>query len=260
LKSAVNRARAVQATIIATAAPPATAVNPRGAVMIRPAWRAATEMEDSFFLRPMSAHGEDVVADSTVPFPESAAMNACTAAARLLETVQRTGLRAMIALPVPYALLYAPAAEQLRQSIDRMPRQQRLLHLRVEIVRTPPQVLAEQLAALREVFRASVRDVAFLVDPFHLASDVFTLDHIGIGADLSSARGWDEGDLRNALGQMRAAAAERHTYVLGLRNAAHARIAIGARMDEIGGTSISKDVAELPAHLRVIPQTAIIAP
>jgi len=260
LRSAVNRARTAQAAVVATAATPVTATSQSSTVMIRPAWRTATEMEDSYFLRPISARGEDVTADPAVPFPEAAAIAACSTAARLLDTISRTNLRAMIALPLPYPLLYSPAAQNLRKAIDRMPSKLRLLHLRVEIVRTPPQVLADQLVGLREIFRSAVRDVAFSVDAFAPHSDVFALKHISIGTDLSCARSWDETDLRKALGQLRADAAGRHTYVLGLRSSAHARIAVSCGIDEIGGISISKDITSLPGQLRVIPQTAIIAP
>jgi len=261
LRTAVGRARRSQTN--AAHAPVNAPGEPRrlqASAMLRPAWCVDTEMEDTFLLRPKSTMGQDLVADSTAPFPEIVATNLCAAAARQLEEMGRKGLRARLALPIPYAMFYAPIAATLRDSIMAMPKQLRLLHLRLEIVRVPAAISVDRLAVLRELFRPAVREVAFLVDAFASRSDVYALDQIVIGADLSAARGWDEAELRAALTRMADAAADRHTYVVGLRNAAHVRIAFTAGIDEIGGESLSVDIAQLPDQLRLIPRATVTAP
>jgi hypothetical protein len=263
LKSAVSRARQAQSAVIGKPEPTFAAQpapRPRASAALRPAWNAATATEESFFLRPAAATGEELVLDTGAPFPESVAANLCTAAAKILGDINKKGLRAKLTLPVPYALLYTPAAGELRAAVSAMPKHLRLLHLRLEIVRTPSQASADQLAILRELFRPEVREVAFLIDPFTKPSDIFALDHIAIGADLTGARGWDETDLRTAVTDLRTGAANRPTYLLGLRNRFHAAMAIKGGIDEVGGASISGDIDDVPNPLRVIPESALITP
>jgi hypothetical protein len=259
LKTAVAKSRSAQASAAAeqrSGAAPRLHAN----AVLRSAWTMETETENSFFLRPVSVTGDELISAQASVWPESVVHKLLETAGRLVTQMAQAGLRAKLAVPIPYALLYTPVAAQVREAIAAMPKQARLHHLRLEITRIPNAAPSQQLAALREIFRPTVCQVAFLVDAFAPCDGVFDLDNIVIGADLTTERGWDEADLRIALAALRDGALHCPSYVLGLRNREHVRMAISSGIHEIGGQSIAGDSDALPDKLRVIPRAALLTP
>jgi hypothetical protein len=259
LAAAVARARAGLKTVDEPDPEPAMRANGGGAytMRLRSAWNASTQVVDAFFIRPL-VRGQDLVLDPNVAFPATISQALCATCEGLLQEMHAHALRAKLVLPVPYALAAGPAGVEFAERVAAMPRNLRLLHLRIEIARLPHNASLEAMARVRELFRPLVRDVAFLGDGFALPSELFNLDHITVGIDLAFARGWSEAELEGLLVDVRRRAGARPVYALGLRNRAHVRIALAVWIDEIDGPFLPPLETRLPERLSVIAPEQIM--
>jgi hypothetical protein len=199
LRAAVNRAKDKQQKIFGTpvkrgsAAParPMTAPVPEPSrlkelsLTYRPIWSADTQTVDTFALQAHLAHGS-VLEDGGPTINETTAIDLVRTGLEAFTAMRGAKLRAKFVLPVVASALSTRALTEVQRLITALPREDRLLTLRLAFHRLPARASLEQLIALREVFRPYAREVAFPVNPFDPTHPAFALDHIVAMADVGA--------------------------------------------------------------------------
>lgn len=274
VKIAISKIKQAQiSTVVANrsgrAAPRAT-VAPAGSVVrssadeLKPffhqAWCAETESIDLFLFRAATESGQDVYAEHAPPMNDATALDLTKSAAAAFTGMCDAGLQAKMAVPVPFSALRGTALPEIQRLIANLRQRDRLLRLRLEIVQVPDHATADMLVAIRELFRAYVREVAFVVDLLSPNEQVLVLDHIILGADARPLGDSADEQLFQDMMIFRQRAGRRGTYVTGLQTRGHLRRAIGAGIHEVGGTALTEDIKRLPHRVTVVPREELLAP
>lgn len=228
------------------------------AVTFRPAWNADTQSVDSFFFRAATPTGVPAFSHQTPHMGDAVHLDLFAGALRSFSEMCEQGLRATLTIPVPHATLLGSMAGEIRRSVAALNQQKRLLHLRLEIVQVPHTARPERLIAMREMFRPFVRDVAFLTDLFSPPENILALEHIALGAEIDPTIAQSDEELFQAMLLFRQRAAERQTYILGLRSRAQVMRAIATGLMEIGGPGIASDSRRLPQRVEVIRRDELL--
>ena len=226
----------------------------------RPAWCAETESVDTFFFRAGGEGSPNIYADEAPANNDATILDLTRTAAAAFTALCSSGLQAKMAIPVPFSTLHGPALMETQRLIASLPQRDRLLRLRLEVVRIPHDVTAEMLLPIREVFRPYVREVAFMVDLAMPHEQVLALDHIILGIDVTGAAPQDEDHIFQEMLMFRQRAGRRGTYILGLGSRAHVKRAISAGLHEIGSPAFFEDVRRLPHHIAIMHRDEIQSP
>jgi hypothetical protein len=249
----MTRARAT-----APPSPDRTAVQ-SAQVFFRPAWSSDTECVDSFFFRASNDAGEDLYSE-TVPGDDATFLNLAKIAAGAFSAMCSSGLQAKLTIPVPFITLRGPGLAEIERLITGLRQRDRLLRLRLEVVRIPPQATADMLLSIREIFRPHVRDVTFVQDFQALNSQILALDHIMIGTEIGSSLPISDEDVFQTMLLFRQRAGRRPTYILGLKNRTHFLHAVRAGIHEVGSPAFFKDIKALPQRTSVISRETLLTP
>jgi hypothetical protein len=134
------------------------------------------------------------------------------------------------------------------------------MRLRVEVVRVPESATCELLVPVREMFRAYVREVAFMVDLLAPNAQILALDHIMLGVELGREHGGNDEQMFQEMLMFRQRAGRRGTYILGLYSRNHMKQAVRAGFSEIGGPALHEDTRRLPLHLSHMTREDLLAP
>ena len=224
-----------------------------------PAWCAETESINSFFFRAGLETNIDVYANDARACSDATIIDLTKLAVAAFTAMGKAGLTAKLSIPVPFGALCGPALPEIRRLIANLPQRDRLTHLRLEVVRIPHWITADRLVPIRELFRPYVRGVALMVDLFAPHDQLLVLDHVMLGADVSTAGAADEEALFQAMLTFQRRAGRRGTYVLGLNHPSHLRQAINAGIGEIGGLALGDNLNRLPDRLSVVRREALLA-
>jgi hypothetical protein len=270
LRAAVEKARRAQtrANIRAVAKPlpkkPATpgerSMAARLKVLYRPAWCQETQTMDSFFFRAFTDMGANVFDNGGPLLNVPTTIELVKMAARAFEGMRADGLRAKFAIPIQFAALDSRALPEIQRIIGEIPQRDRLLQLRIEITRAPARALIERLVNARELFRPSVREVAFIVDPFALQDHALALDHVILGADITADRDRRDDEVSQAMLMFRERAAQRVTYVMGLHSKSQLSHAVEAGIAEVGGSALHDDFTHLPKRTVTVSREELVLP
>jgi hypothetical protein len=274
VKSAISRIKQTQISKVAAASKSVTPVPARATApgtisrstaeqlktFFRPAWCAETESVDTFFFRATGEAGRNVYADTAPPCNDATILDLTKAAVTAFTAMCDTGLQAKMAIPVPFSTLHGAALVEIQRLIARLPQRDRLLRLRLEVVRIPDDITADMLLPIREVFRPYVREVAFVVDLAQPHEQVLALDHIMLGADLTELQGATDEQIFQEMLMFRQRAGRRGTYVLGVNTRTLVKHAIHAGVHEIGGPVVGDDLKRLPHRTAIIHRDEITAP
>ena len=276
VKAAISRVRRAQTSEIAAGDGPARTtaarapVSPSGTLVrssaeqlkpfFRPAWCAETESIDTFFFRANADTGIDVYSDRAPAINDATVLDLTKTAAAAFVAMCDSGLQAKMAVPVPFDTLKGSAVRDIQRLIANIPQRDRLLRLRLEVVRIPSDATADTLVAIRELFRPYVREVAFMVDLRFPHDQVLVLDHIMLGVDLTDTAIPDEEVLFQEMLMFRQRAGRRGTYVLGLNTRGNLTRAINAGINEIGGGTLLEDIKRLPHRVSIVHREEISAP
>jgi len=272
VKQAISRVKQAQISTAAGAKARATAPPAGGqsvGTMLRstanqlqvsfiPAWSADTESIDTYFFRAMTAGGSDVYAQNAPSHNDATVLDLCRAAAAAFNAMCDSGLNAKMVIPVPFATLGGPLMGEIQRLIASLRQRERLLRLRIEVVQIPPSVTADILVAIREAFRAYVREVAFVVDLFAPHEQILVLDHVMLGVDVSDAGTLSDDAIFQDLLMFRQRAGRRGTYVLGLQSHAHLRRAINAGIGEVGGPALAEGIKRLPHRITIMQREQLL--
>ncbi len=263
-------ARDAKRSVAALGGPPAEAPISSGTatshfseltLTFRPAWSADTESIDTFSLRAFDPLGELVLGrtelKSTFQMDDATFADVTKSALGEFALMTKSGLRAKFALPLPFAMTRRRIGPAIFRAITALPQRDRLMHLRIEIVGIPMSAPSEHLFELREFFRGRVRDVAFLVQLSEPVPQVFTMEHIVVGADIPVIE--PDIDLKRALIDFRRMAGGRRTYVMGLRSRDAVSAALHAGFDELSGAGLGDDVRHLPDRIAVLHRNEILS-
>jgi hypothetical protein len=226
----------------------------------RPAWRAETENVDTFFFRAAPQGGVNIYSDDAPPTGEATIIDLTKTAAADFVAMCDAGLQAKLSLPLPFEMLQGQAFPEIKRIISNLKQRDRLLRLRVEIVRIPANATADVLVAMREAFRPFVREVAFLVDLNVPNEQALVPDHIMLGADVTTAPATSDEAIFQSMLMFRQRAGRRGTYILGLHGRTQIVRAVSAGMAEIGGTTFMEDVKRLPHRISVLARDEIMTP
>lgn len=221
-------------------------------VSFRPAWTAETQAVDSFFFRAVRSDGAEVFGPGVPPPAGATLLDILGLATRTFTDMCERGLRATLAVPIPFGALHGAQLAEIQRMISGLPQRDRLMHLRLEITNVPLRAGAETLVPVRELFRPYVREVAFLLDPFQLADQVLALDHIMAGVEIARGVRRSDDEIFQALLVFRQRAGRRPTYALGLSSRLQVAHAITAGITQIGGAGIVGDMKKLPDQVSVI--------
>lgn len=227
-------------------------------VGFRPAWNAETQSIDSFFFRGASPNGSDLFASNTPPPEDIAVLDFVAAGGRAFSEMCERGLRAILTVPVPFETLQGPHLADIQRLITGLRQRDRLLQLRLEITHVPYRARAEQLVAMREIFRPYVRDVAFQLDLFLPSDQVLALDHVVLGTELTHQTRQGDDDLFQAMMVFRQRAGRRATYILGLHSRLQVAHALTAGISEVGGPAIHAEMKKLPDQVVVISRQDLL--
>ncbi len=242
----------VRASVAPPAPPQAKSEASQLAIAFRPAWNAETQSVNAFFFRALRPDGSDVFAPNLPPPNDATVLELLGVAARAFTEMCEKGLRATLAIPVPYLSLRGPGLAEIQRLISSLPQRQRLMHLRLEVTHIPLRIGADSLVPIRERFRPYVRDVAFLLDPFQLAEQALALDHIMVGVEIPRASRRSDDEIFQAMLVFRQRAGQKTTYVLGLSSRLQVAHAVTAGISELGGTGIFSEMKKLPDQVTVI--------
>jgi hypothetical protein len=267
LRTAVSRAKDKQQKIFggparrgqaaATPARPVTAPMPEPSrlkeltLAYRPIWSAETQAIDTFALQAVLGHA-GVLDDGGPAINEATAIDLVRAGLEAFTAMRRAGLRAKFVLPVVAGALSPRALTEVQRLIAALPREDRLLTLRLAFHRLPARAGIEQLIALREVFRPYAREVAFPVNPFDLTHPAFALDHIVAMADVSAESQRIDSEFFEIMLRFKTRIADRVTCVVGLRRRSHLAKALAAGISEVGGPALGEEVRHLPERPEIL--------
>lgn len=269
VKAAVSRIKQAQISAVGKGAQPSVhgPLPPAGAprrstaerlnVFFRPAWCAETECVDTFFFRAGAEIGVNAYAEAAPSLSDATVLELTKMATRAFTEMCDSGLEAKMGIPVPFSVLHGPMLSDIQRLIVNLRQRDRLLRLRLEVVRIPELATADILVAMRELFRPYVREVAFMVDLWGLHDQVLALDHIMLGADLTATSKHDDEDIFQAMLMFRQRAGRRGTYVLGLNSRTQLTRAISAGIKEVGGYAPLEDVISLPHRVTVLHRDKI---
>ncbi|MBY0508995.1 MAG: hypothetical protein K2P94_02475 [Rhodospirillaceae bacterium] len=226
----------------------------------RPAWSADTQNIDTFFFRAFTDAGLNVYADSAPVLNDATVLDLTKNAASAFTAMCEGGLMAKIAIPVPFNTLHGPAGPEVLRIISALRQRDRLMRLRIEVVRVPESVTSELLVPIREMFRAYVREVAFMVDLLSPHAQILALDHIMLGVEVGHGHGGGGEQVYQEMLIFRQRAGRRGTYILGLHSRSDMMHAVRAGFSEIGGPALHEDTRRLPLHLTHILREDLLAP
>jgi len=229
-------------------------------VLFRPAWCAETEAIDSFFFRAFTDAGANIYIEGGPAVSDATVSDLTKAAADAFTAMCTSNLRAKLAMPVPFSKLRGATRSGIQRAVASLAQRDRLLHLRLEVVQIPPAAPADELVAVRELFRPFVREVAFLTDLFTPHDQLMALDHIILGADISNEIRRDDDELFQAMLLFRQRAGRRSTYVLGLHSRSHVSHAVNAGISEVGGPGVMDDLKRLPERITPLRRDHLLAP
>jgi len=273
VKTAISRVR--QKQILKVVAPPPAAPRPRPVAaaappqrsnadqlkyFFRPGWSAETQNIDTFFFRAFTDAGLNVYADSAPPLSDATVIDLTKSAASAFTAMCEGGLMAKMVIPVPFNTLHGPAGHDVLRIVSALKQRERLMRLRIEVVRVPDSVTSDLLVPIREMFRAFVREVAFMVDLLSPHAQVLALDHIMLGAELGHDHGGSDEQIFQEMLMFRQRAGRRGTYILGLHSRNHMMHAVRAGFSEVGGPALHEDTRRLPLHLSHVPREDLLAP
>jgi len=228
--------------------------------LFRSAWCAETQNIDTFFFRAFNDSGVNIYDPDAPPVGDATIVDLTKNAAALFTALCDSGLQAKMAIPVPLATLQGPALPEIQRIIAGLPQRDRLMRLRLEVVRIPDSVTPEMLVPIREIFRPFVREVAFMVDLVAPNPQVLVLDHIMLGVDLGSKTTRSDEDVFQEMLMFRQRAGRRATYILGLHSRGHLIHALRAGFSEIGGPALHEDTRRLPLHITHMTREDLLAP
>ncbi len=226
----------------------------------RPAWCAETESVDTFFFRASSEDSANIYADTALPNNDATILDLTRGAVTAFRAMCASGLQAKMAIPVPFSTLHGAALTEIQRMIAALPQRERLMRLRLEVVRIPSDVTADMLLPIRELFRPYVREVAFMVDLAMPHDQVLALDHIVLGVDVTASIPTDEDHIFQEMLMFRQRAGRRPTYILGLNNRAQVKRAIGAGFNEMSSPTLCEDVRRLPHRVPIRHRDELLAP
>jgi len=272
VKLAISRVKQTQIASVAGAKPraptPRTPGQPVGTLMrsnadqlkifFHPAWCAESESIDTFFFRAATAEGAEVYGESAQPANDATILDLTKAATAAFNAMCDSGLNAKMSIPIPFGTLRGPMLSEIQKLVAGLRQRERLLRLRLEVVQIPPHITADILVAIREAFRAYVREVAFVIDLFAPHEQVLVLDHIMLGADATEAASLSEDALFQDLLMFRQRAGRRATYVLGLQSHAHLRRAVNAGIGEVGGPALADNIKRLPHRVTITQREQLL--
>lgn len=242
----------VRPSIAPPATPQAKSEANQCTITFRPAWNAETQSVNAFFFRAVRPDGSDVFSPSLPPPNDATVLEFLGVATRFFIEMCEKGLRATLAIPVPYLSLRGSTLVEIQRLISALPQSQRLMHLRLEITQIPLRIGADALVPIRERFRPYVRDVAFLLDPFQLAEQALALDHIMAGVEFSRAARRSDEEIFQAMLVFRQRAGQKQIYVLGLSSRLQVAHAVTAGISELGGAGVLAEMKKLPDQVTVI--------
>lgn len=272
VKAAVDKARRAQAAFApspAVATPPkparpkaipATAPAPEFTISFRLAWCAETQSIDTFTVRALNDVGVNIFADTAPAVSPLMAVAVLRHGAALFRTMCAAGVRAKFCIPIPFSVLDTPALGEIQQVINEINQQQRLLQLRIVVMRVPARSSLDQLAAARELFRPFVREVAFAIDPFLLQGQALALEDVVLCADISGKDIRNENEFLQAMQLLRQRAGGRIVHVTGLQSHKQLTSAVNAGIDEVSGSAVHDDLKVLPASVMVVRRQDLLLP
>ena len=264
LHAAIERARR-PAPKPATPPPPKPAAKPAAApkvalnIVLRPAWSLENETIDTYALRALGPADEDMIADPQTVFTAPVALELCAAAGNLLYLMDARKMRGRLVLPLPFAMFFATAGEDLRKALLNIPQRLRLHHLRVDAVRIPAATPVADAATLREALRPLVREVGLGLDDANADNPLLALEHAVFVVDFSAQRTPDVQQFHETVGGLRLATRQR-LAVTGLRSKSLVVAAMNMGCDEIGGPGLAVDQRQLPERLSVLPKRDFMSP
>ena len=229
-------------------------------ILLRPAWCAETQSIDSFFVRAFSEAGINVYGDAASHYNDATIVDLTKAAAGIFSATCGGRLQAKIAVPLPFATLQGSALPEIKRMVAALPQRDRLMRLRIEVVRIPAEASVESLVAVREIFRPYVREVAFMTNLTAPLDQLLVLDHVMLGTELTAESEARDEDIFQHMLMFRQRAGRRVTYMLGLNSRTHVRHAISAGLDEVGGPALLDDVKRLPQEIAIIHREDMLAP
>ena len=266
-QSQISRVVAEQRAKAASAQPQSAAAKPvqRSTAdqlksFYRPAWCAETQNIDSFFFRAFTDSSVNVYSDTAPSVSDATIVDLIKSASSAFTAMCDGGLQAKLALPIPFSTLQGPALPDVQRIIANLRQRDRLMYLRIEIVRIPPAATSEMLVPLREIFRAYVREVAFVVDLASPNLHVLVLDHIMLGVELGAESIGSDDQIFQEMLMFRQRAGRRGTYILGLHRRIHMMHAVRAGFSEIGGPALQEDTRRPPLHVTHMTREALLAP
>ena len=168
-----------------------------------------------------SIAGESVFDDPGPTLNETTAIDVVRAGLDAYAAMRRAKLRAKFMLPLPASALSTRSLSEVQRWITEVPREERLLTLRLVFSRIPTRATTEQLIALREVFRPYAREVVFPVNPFAPLDPAAALEHIVALADVTSAVDCSDDAFSDLMTRFKSRGGNRVTCVLGLRRRSH---------------------------------------
>ncbi len=228
-------------------------------VLYRPAWCADTQTVDTYFFRAFTDSGLNLFTESGPSMNAATAAELVHMAAASFTAMCKAGLRAKFVLPLQFSTLQGSALPEVQRTIAQIAQHDRLLQLRIEIVGAA-RITADRLIGARELFRAYVREVAFLVSPFSPQDPAWALDHIMLGADVSQETSHNDDEFFQAMLLFQQHAGRRGTYVLGLQSRKQLAHAVRAGINEVGGPAFLDDVKRLPERIAIVRREELLAP
>lgn len=227
-------------------------------ICYRPAWTAETQCINSFFLRATRSNGSEVFSPSGA-FPNDATvLELLSIASRVFSEMCERGLRATLTVPIPFAAFHGSRVTDIQRAVATLSQRDRLLHLRIEITHVPLRAGADSLVPIRELLRPYVREVAFLVDLFQPADQVFALDHVMIGTELPPGLQRSNEEVFQAMLVFRQRVGRRSTYALGLSSRLQVAHAVTAGITEVGGAAVTPEIKKLPDQVTVIKRQDLV--
>ncbi len=258
----VVRARALpSAALPASLPPPAPAEEPSKfdelQVLYRPAWNAETHTVNTVHFRAYTADGVSVTDDETAALTSATALDVVRAGLKAFTEMRKAELPMLFCLPLPVNAFNVQALGEAQKMIAALPREDRLGYLRLDLRRLP-RATPEKLVALRELFRSHVRGLSFPINPFTSTDAMLALDHVSYLADVTKDAVATDGEMFEALLQLKNRAGARAVAVTGLRKRGHLAKAVGAGVAEISGPALMDEIKHPPERVQRLPRESLM--